>query len=228
MSVDQTMLAVGELIKSQRLRIDVTATVSYTVKAPCLLAQLHEAIGLGSEGGSRSALGSRPNIAVDALDLWLWIVTDTHTWADALGVARRDPRDGHAIPWIGRLLRSCAATALSTGQPEMTDRIGRNADTWARRIVGMLTGQVEQRGVRAAVCPDCHASSVVEERVEERRKAHYRVPAIILVTQRIEGTVGDVKWLTCLACGWYESFNVTCVTLQHTSTSLDVPELENA
>lgn len=218
MSVDQAMIAVGELIKTQRLRVDVTPTVGYDVKAPCLLAQLYEAIGLGSERGGRGVPGSRPNVAVDALDLWTWIATDAHAWADSLGLARRDPQPHHAIPWIGRLLRSCAATAASTGRAETAERIERNAETWARLIRAMLTGQVEQRGVRGAKCPECETTSLIETRREERRDVEYRVPAIILVTRDIDGA-GVLRWLTCLSCGWNWPINESGVTVEYTSES---------
>jgi len=231
--------AVGELIKAQRMRIDITATIGYTVTAPCLLAQLAEAVAMGGEGaGGRSVPGSRPTIAVDALDLWVRVVSATHSWAQDCEIERREPAAPHATPWIGRLLRSAAATAISTGKLDMADRIAHNAEGWAREIRAMLTGEVEQRGIRGATCPECvqirpypllpegprcgwqPTMWIRETREEERRRPEvYQMPAIVLVTRDVDGVT--LRWLTCLACGWNEPLSDDTVVLAHVSESLD-------
>lgn len=86
--------AVGVLIRTQTRRIDVTPSIGYAVRAPCLLRQLELAVRVGSERGRGGAAvaGSRPLIAVDAWDLWTDITTAAHMWADHLGVDRRPYR----------------------------------------------------------------------------------------------------------------------------------------
>lgn len=224
MTASAALEVVGELIKAQRMRIEITAEVGYTVTAPCLLAQLAEAVEMGGESGGRGVPGSRPTIAVEALDLWVRIVTSTHAWADACGLSRRDSTPDSPTPWIGRLLRSATATAASTGKQEMVDRITTSARAWVREIRALLTGEVEQRGIRGAVCPDpvCGQMWVVEEReADGRRVEHYRIPAIVLI---VEAILDDavLRWLTCLACGWNRALSLDDATvLAHVSESLD-------
>ena len=223
MTASAALEVVGELIKAQRMRIEITAEVGYTVTAPCLLAQLAEAVELGGESGGRGVPGSRPTIAVEALDLWVRVVTSTHVWADACGLSRRDGTPDSPTPWIGRLLRSATATAASTGKQEMVDRITTSARAWVREIRALLTGEVEQRGIRGAVCPDpaCGQMWVVEEREEGRRVEHYRIPAIVLIVEALD--IGTLRWLTCLACGWNRALSPDDVTvLAHVSESLDI------
>jgi len=236
------MEAVGELIRAQKMRIEITPTVSYSANAPCLLAQLAEEVSVGLERvGVSTVPGSRPLLAVDAFDLWVWITHDTHAWAEHMDISRRDPGDRHQTPWVGRLLRSCAATAISTGHEEIADRIATNAQTWAKQITALLTGEVEQRGIRGATCPECtqirpypHGTigpwagpqptmwvDDVREEYESRRvrRQRYQVPAIVLVTQDIGG--GKLRWLTCLACGWNETLADDTHAVVHVSESLD-------
>lgn len=84
--------AVAELIRARSMRIDLFGLASYTVRAPCLLAQLADALGVGSETGGRGIPTSRPPLNADAWDLWADIATATHTWADHLGLDRRPYR----------------------------------------------------------------------------------------------------------------------------------------
>jgi len=198
--------AVNELVKPHKLRIEITPFVAYTVKAPCLLRQLAGAAMMGMEGG-RGVPGSRPAINLDVSDLWFDIAHNTHAWAQQVGVNRRDPGDGHAIPWVGRLLRSAAANAVSKGLDEMADRIAHDAEAWRARIEAILTGRVQQRGIRGAVCEECFSSTILEERSSPDRSFDaeataelWRRPAIILVTHEINDQ--ELRWLTCLACGW--------------------------
>lgn len=213
--------AVAELIKVQRMRIDITAEVGYSVTAPCLLSQLAEAVAGGIEAGGRGVPGSRPTIAIDALDLWVRILHCTHTWADACGVSRRDGAPDNPTPWVGRLLRSTVATAVSRGHVEMADQMARSATDWAREIRAMLTGEFAQRGIRGAVCPECERTSMIERRHEGKHVEHYRVPVIVLITETL-GDAGRLRWLSCVACGWYSPLGHGDVTvLTHISESLD-------
>lgn len=214
--------AVGELIRTQTLRIDITADTHYTVRAPCLLQQLADAIATGTETGGRGVPGSRPPIALDAWDLWRHITTNTHTWAEHLGLNRRNylqpptSRDHIGTPPIGQLLRSCATTATSTGKTHIADAIHAAAEQWRRQISTLLTGQAEQRGVRGARCPDlyCQAYTVTEPRDGET----YRIPAVVLIVQTHDGLV--LRWLACRACGWCghvdDDGTVTAVSLDPT------------
>jgi hypothetical protein len=203
--------AVAELIRTQTLRIeyDGIPDLAYQLRAPCLLAQLAGLVGVGSESGGRGIPGPRPTINVDVLDLWVEIVTDTAGWCDLLGIDRRTLRDPmpaaddvHTTPAAGKLLRSCAATAISKGFDEVADRIRHNATTWRHRIEALLTGHTEQRGVRGATCPECQATSVVDLRDEGDRQVRYRVPAIALVVREHQGDA--LRWLVCNACGWHQ------------------------
>lgn len=194
--------AVSELLRPFREVIHVTPSVRYAVRAPCLLRQLAECLMVGSERGGRGVPGSRAPVNADVLDLWHGIAHDTHSWARALGYSdarRRDPRDAHPIPWIGRLLRNVTASAISSGEAAMADRIERNALRWAADITTMVTGVTEARGVRAA-CPECGATVVIEEREGEGRTQVY---AVVLVVRPVNG--GPLRWLSCRACGWHMS-----------------------
>ncbi len=183
--------AVAELIRTQKLRIEVTPTIGYWVKAPCLLTQLETAKTGGMETGGRGVPASRAPIAVDAFDLWYKIWWNTHGLAAHLGLNRTDPHPSSNTPWLGRLLRHCAAEAVSRGLPNTADRIEHNARSWAAQITAMLTGRTEQRSIRGAQCPHCWATTIVEERPD----GLYRVPAVILVTR------DTLRWLVCQACG---------------------------
>jgi hypothetical protein len=78
--------AVAELIRTRTMRIDITATTGYTVRSPCLLQQLADALGTGGENGGRGIPTSRPLIAPDAWDLWADIHRTTTRWAQILGL----------------------------------------------------------------------------------------------------------------------------------------------
>lgn len=186
--------AVGELIRARSMRVEVTRDVAYTVKGPCLLAQLAEALAVGGESGGRGKTGSRLPINADVSDLWWEVSTSTHAWAASLGIERRPPAGFRSsTPWVGVLLRKAAADSMSRGFAEMADRIETNALRWTRRIEGMLSGLVEQRPVRGATCRVCAASWVTEVRPGD---GTYRVPAIVLIVRDGE------RDLVCLACGW--------------------------
>lgn len=203
--------AVAELIRTQTMRIefDDIPALAYKLRAPCLLAQLATLVGVGSETGGRGVPGSRPTVNVDAIDLWTEIVTATAAWCQHLGIDRKplrsqatlravDPDTDTETPAAGKLLRSCAATAISRGHTEVADRIRASATTWTHRITAMLTGHHEQRGVRGAACPECAATTVVDLRDEGDRQVRYRVPAIALVVRE------TLRWVVCNACGWHQ------------------------
>jgi hypothetical protein len=189
--------AVSALLVMPRLVIEVTPAVRYTVRAPCLLRQLAHCVVGGMERGGRGVPGSRAPAAIEALDLWHEVAHDTHAWAAELKVVRRDPGDDHPIPWVGRLLRTVAATAISRGEEDMATTIARVATRWAGQITAMVTGTPEQRGVRGAACPDCEATSIIEA---QEGGEHMRRPAIVLVTREVDGH--PLRWLACQACGW--------------------------
>lgn len=188
-----TLEAVAELIRTQKLRIEITSSVGYWVKAPCLLVQLREAIAVGGETGGRGIPTSRAPINTDAADLWYEIVYTTFAWANHLNLSRRDPHPESATPWIGRLLRHTAATAISKAMDPVADRIETNARRWTNQINTMLTGHTDQRGVRGATCPNCAQATILEDRPSD---GLYRIPAIVLVSR------DTLRWLVCQACGW--------------------------
>lgn len=228
------VIAVGQLIATETMRIEITPTVAYTVRAPCLLQQLVDAIGVGLETGGRGVPGSRPPIAVEAWDLWVEVTHNAHAWAGLLGVdARRyvtpepagaRPVNVRGTPPAGRLLRAVALQAVTTGRDLVADAITRCAERWARQITAMLTGAVEQRAIRGAGCPTCteirpyprgligpwagpqHTTTIIEEREENGRLVPYRVPAIVLVVR--EQGQDRLRWLVCRACGWSDALTV--------------------
>ena len=183
---------VGKLIRTQKTVIQVGPTIAYTVTAPCLLAQLHDSIGVGMErGGGASIPGSRPPVDTEALDLWHDIAYTVHAWADHLGIDRRDKQPESETPHVGRLLRTVAATASSTGRERLTAKVIERADTWRTRIAIYLAGIVPQRGIRGAQCEHCGHTTVLETRDD----GTYKVPAIVVVTEP------DTAWIVCQACG---------------------------
>lgn len=128
------------------------------------------------------------------------------------------PEPNIETPAVGKLLRSCAADAISRGMPEVAERIRTSATSWTHRIEAMLGDPTEQRGIRGAGCPECTqvrpyprgqigpwagpqpTTTVIEDREENGRQVAYRVPAIILVTREQLGET--MRWLVCQACGW--------------------------
>lgn len=107
-----------------------------------------------------------------------------------------DPDRIHELPPVGRLLRLVAATATGRGLDQVADAIHHAAQRWTAQIEAMLHGQIEQRGVRGAECPNCWASSILEDRDDGR----YRIPALVLVTRDVAGE--QLQWIACQACGW--------------------------
>ena len=96
--------AVGELVKLQSRRIHYLPgddSPFYTVRAPCLLTQLHQAVrsATGGRGARRSRPGERIPLAADALDLWVEVTASAHAWADSLGVDRRPYRAAELAGW---------------------------------------------------------------------------------------------------------------------------------
>lgn len=211
MSAHPALEAVGELVKPHKTIITITPVVRYRVAAPCLLQQLADCALGGLRVGVAGGFGSRAPINVDVLDLWSGIATSTYAWAAAVGVARSDPFGGrHAIPWVGRLLRTTTATAVGRGDfRELVDRVQLNAERWAGEIRTMVTGQPTERGVRGADCPECASRWVTEDRPGEGR---VRVPAIVLTVREVDA--GVLRWLTCLACGWSMSIGASDVAAQ--------------
>jgi len=211
--------AVNELVKPHKLTIDITPTIRYTVTAPCLLRQLATCITLGTEHGGRGVPASRAPANADVLDLWHHMAHNTHAWARELGgINRRDPRDHHPIPWIGRLLRTTTATAVSKGLTEMADRIETNTIRWTAQINAIITGRPETRGIRGATCPTCTTLWVTEERQGE---GNVRMPAICLTVRQVDA--GLLRWLTCIACGWSQALSddVTALVWSTTDERID-------
>lgn len=204
--------AVQTLLRPHRATIEVTPTVRYTVRAPCLLRQLAQCVTLGAERGGRGVPGSRAPVNADVLDLWHEIAHNTHTWARAVGMSDAERRArvlDHPIPWVGRLLRTATATATARGEEAMTEAIGRSAREWARRITAMVTGTPEARGVRAT-CPDCGAAMVIDVREDDRERV--QVYAVVLAVRDVAGR--PMRWLSCRACGWTLSFGMDAEGLE--------------
>lgn len=240
--------AVGELLRPQSMRVHPLADLTtdpppgapaelryqlqqarrlasarfYTVHAPCLLAQLRAAVaGTDVVGANlRGVARSRLPLSADALDLWVWIVTAVHTWANILNVDRHpdlppDPTPA-GIPPVGLVLRAVAAAAIAQHADELADRVAHDAHHWANQIRSMLAGPaVDERlyPIRGAHCSQCGATTASEPRDDGQ---HYRVPAVQVRVMRedqddhghwhlrpADSIDQDGAWLyqMCLACG---------------------------
>jgi hypothetical protein len=93
--------AVAELVRQQARRIHYLPAdpdAYYTVRATCLLAQLHAAVASSNGGrGGHTVPGSRLPLATDALDLWVEITANVHGWADLLRIDRRPYRAAERV-----------------------------------------------------------------------------------------------------------------------------------
>jgi hypothetical protein len=211
-----TLTAVSELIRPQQTTIELP-NLRYTLKAPCLLYQLWDAVANGMErGGGRAAPESKPPIAVDSHDLYVEITRTISRWASYCHVDpsryRADrlqpPKRGvMPIPPEGHLLRAVASASISTGRDVFAEKIAETATGWAKRITAMLSGEPEQRSVRGASCKACEAATVQEWRDEDGRLVSYTIPAVIITTWL------EQRWAACLACGWTASLGALSVSL---------------
>lgn len=212
----QFTLVKGKPATKQRPAVPERVVVSYPVTAPCRLAQLHDAVTVGSErAGGRGGGGSRPLIAADALDLWRDVATAAGMWAVAVGVDRATylrpaeaPRSRTAdlahppdrvfvttgTPPVGRLLRATASEADRLGFDAMLDTMARLAVKWAGQIDAVL-GQSSDRSIRGVTCPDCDAATVAEDRDGER----FHAPALVLSHGWDDRERRPYRW--CRACG---------------------------
>lgn len=216
--------AVGELVKLQTYRVHyLPGDVSrwYTVKAPCLLAQLVGSFAQPTGGsGGRSVARSRLPLSAAALDLWMEITGNVHGWAESLGVDRRPYREAEraqmsglgrrleephpladrTVPPIGRMLRAVAAQAVASGRDEEADRIAFKAGVWADRIRVMLAGYAPDERVhplRGLACEACGAMRALETRENER----FWVPAVQVRFMAMDESLDLWPYRICLACG---------------------------
>lgn len=120
--------AIGELLRPQSLRIHYLPGLPaeyYTATAPCLLAQLVEALESSSGGhGGRTGPGARIPVNTDAYDLWMEIASNVHGWAAYLHVDRR--------AYVGPLGVKRAARPADLREPD-----------WIRRLGPYLRGDVD-------------------------------------------------------------------------------------
>ncbi len=134
--------AVGALIRTQTLRIHYLPglrSAHYTVRAPCLLAQLEAEVGASTGGTASGGRGAATLVASDALDLWVAILTAVHAWARHLGIDRR--------PYLDRT----PITASGAADPE-------REPGWMRRLAPHLA-PVDWAGPLAAPGPPDTGSS---------------------------------------------------------------------
>jgi hypothetical protein len=92
--------AIGELLRPQQLRVHYLPGLPaeyYTATAPCLLAQLTDALTPSAGSGGRKGAASRIPVNADAWDLLVEIATNVHGWADHLGVDRKPYRAAPAL-----------------------------------------------------------------------------------------------------------------------------------
>lgn len=177
----------------------------YTAVAPCLLAQLAEAIETGNDRtGTRSVPGSRPPLDMTALDLWTEICTNLRQWANFLDVQRSvslKPSDNRPtgerkqkLPPVADLLRAVAAAARDRAEDGIITALTRSCRSWTDRIIGLFAPSEGQQGIYGAVCPHCQQSTVITDRDGE----NILTPAIIRTRDRDK----PLLWFVCQACGW--------------------------
>lgn len=224
-------LAVNALLRRPKRRIDV-GTAHYTVRAPCLLAQLADAVAASSSGtGGRTTPGSKAPLAMDALDLWTEIEYSVAAWATDLNIDRakyrqseipvaairasaraREHHPDEAVPPVGLLLRAVAARAVE--RPLLAEAVERNARRWAGRIAKMLTPDPEaSRNLPGIACPHCGELWVVEvpvDRDEHGQVVYSWQPSTADPAQTRtpalfleRGDTGVIRCLWCRACGLY-------------------------
>lgn len=216
--------AVGELVKLQALRVHYLPGDPdrfYTVRAPCLLAQLHGSFAHPTGGaGGRSISRSRIPLSAAALDLWMEITGNVHGWAEELGVDRRPYREAEraamgrlnrrledehplrdrSVPPIGRMLRAVAAQAVALAREEESDRIAFKATGWADRIRVMLAGWAPDERIhslRGFACQACGAMRALETRDGER----FWVPAVQVRFVAMDESLDLWPYRICIACG---------------------------
>jgi len=210
--------AVAALLRRDQKRIDVGG-VSYTVRAPCLLRQLEEAIASSSGGsGGRTSPGTRAPLNAEALDLWTEILLSVGAWAGVLGIDRSRYRTGprgageDSPPPAGLLLRAVAAEiAGRSDRDQMAVAVERNCRRWKLRIEGMLSPPDSAgRGIVGAKCRDCGAVWVVSipdpepgrpDQVRwvpaEEEPTETRQPALFIE----RGETGVIRCSWCRNCG---------------------------
>lgn len=189
---------VNGLTRTAKMRIEV-GYQGYTATAPCLLAQLAEAIEYRDDrNGTRSIPGSRPPLDMTALNLWCDISGSLHFWAHHLGIDRRGyigpPADskGLTLPPIGKLLRAVAAEASGRGMQPIVEALTRSCRSWTDRINAIFSPSEGQQGIYGAQCPDCGATTVITPRDGE----NIQTPAIVRAPDREKPLV----WYICQAC----------------------------
>jgi len=214
---DSLNKAVAALLRRDQKRIDV-GPVSYTVRAPCLLRQLEEAIASSSNGhGGRTSPGTRAPLNQDALDLWTEILLSVGAWAGVLGLDRRKYArvmdvDGDSPPPVGLLLRAVvAAIAGRTDREQMAVAVERNCRRWAKRIEAMLSSPDSAgRGIVGVSCRHCGERWVVSvPDPEPGRPDQVRwVPAVDEPGETRQpavwverGETGVIRCLWCRSCG---------------------------
>ena len=189
--------AVALLVDRPKLRIQATPQVAYTVEAPCLLAQLHDAFASSSGGhGGRTVPGSRMPLNTAALELWTEIAADAAVWACVLGIDRaryRRQTSERQPPPVGQLLRAVAAAVVQReDRAAMAERITHNCRAWAGRIETMLApDQASHRSLSGVTCRDCGATWVSDADDQPR------LPALWVEY----GETGVIRCLWCRACG---------------------------
>lgn len=192
---------VNGLTRTDKMRVTV-GYQGYTATAPCLLAQLAEAIEYRDDrNGTRSIPGSRPPLDMTALDLWVEICSNLRQWAVFLDVHRAvsmKPTDNRpsgkpALPPVGGLLRAVAAAARDRAEQGVLDALTRSCRSWTDRINGLFSPGSGQRQLYGVACIRCDATSVWTDRDGER----ILTPAIILTRIPDAGSQ-----LICQACTW--------------------------
>jgi hypothetical protein len=171
----------------------------YTATAPCLLAQLAEAIEYRDDrNGTRSIPGSRAPLDLTALDLWLEISIAVRGWATHLGInqtgyiAQPHESTGLTLPPVGKLLRAVAAEATGRALQDAVDALTRSCRSWTDRIIGLFAPSEGQHAIYGAKCPDCGATTVTTPRDGE----NIQTPAIVRAPDREKPLV----WYICQAC----------------------------
>lgn len=197
---DLTDLVAG-LTRTEKMRVSV-GYQGYTAVAPCLLAQLAEAIEYRDDrNGTRSIPGSRPPLDMTALDLWVEICSNLRQWAQFLDVQRPvslKPSDNRPVgkptlPPVGDLLRAVTAAARDRAEDGVLGALTRSCRSWTDRITGLFSPSMGQRQLYGIACWECDAKTVWTPRDGEN------ILTAAIVLNRIPDAGSQ---LVCNNCGW--------------------------
>jgi hypothetical protein len=158
---DSLHQAVNLLLRRPTRRIDV-GPAHYTVRAPCLLQQLADAVAASTNGaGGRTTPGSKLPVNTDAMDLLHEIEFSVHTWARDLDIDRRpylkaaekaaEPAPGYSH--AERLIRQRAAARVGRAVPVRDEPPP--TGLLLRAVAAAVSGRTDREDMAQAIERNC-------------------------------------------------------------------------